>query len=377
MFTAIPFIIHFSLPPPSLPPYAAVLECSTPTGRPSTPVLPTTTPVEFCRIMLPDDTNPGGNVHGGVMLKMIEQAGEIVANRHCNHSLREDGLDYPLMAALVRVDHMDFHQPMYVGEVGQIQAAVTYTSPQSLEVTVDAWAENMLRGHRRHTNTATLWYVGIPVREPLDGSGISQVSKIPPLVGLSKEEEVRGRERYEAQKVARAVANLEGSLNFSHDSDKPDYHPDQHTVLATQTTLANIVLPSDCNVTGHLMGGSLMKKMDEAAAICAVAHCRGPAVTVCIDAIDFHSLIFCGEVVFVTARLVFTSAKTMEIEVIAEAEGLRVGSRRVTTTAYFTYVAIGEDRRAAPIPAMQLRTEEEKKRFEDGRKRYEARRKAN
>ena len=117
-----------------------------------------------------------------------------------------------------------------------------------------------------------------------------------------------------------------------------------------------------------------MKKMDEAAAICSASHCRGVAVTACIDAIDFHSPIVCGEVVFVTARLTFTSSKSMEIEVIAEAEGLLAGSRRVTTTAYFTYVAIGEDQKASPVPPLLLKTEEEMKRFEDGKERYQARR---
>ena len=43
---------------------------------------------------------------------------------------------------------------MYVGEVAQLQAAMTFTSPHSMEVSVDVWAENVLSGERRHTNTA-------------------------------------------------------------------------------------------------------------------------------------------------------------------------------------------------------------------------------
>ena len=303
------------------------------------------------------------------MLNLLEQAGEVVANRHCNKS----NPNSPVMAALVRVDHMDFHQPMFVGEVGQIQAAVTYASPRSVEITVDAWAENMLRGHRRHTNTATLWYIATPVLEQMDGVKHLRAAPIPPLTGLNSEQVEAGKRRYEAQKRARAQASKGDSFNFRYDGSKPDYTPEKHTVLASQNTLAYIVLPSDCTVTGHLMGGSLMKKMDEAAAICSASHCNGLTVAACIDAIDFHSSIVCGELVFVTARLAFTSAKSMEIEVIAEAEGLLAGSRRVTTTAYFTYVVIGEDRRAGTVPPLQLRTDAEMKRFEDGRKRYEIR----
>ena len=104
--------------------------------------------------MLPDDTNPLGNVHGGTILKLIEQAGAIVSARHCNS---DSGKTLgPLITVLARVEHMDFYEPMYVGEVAQLHAAVTYASPHSVEVTVDVWAENVLTGRRRHTNTATL-----------------------------------------------------------------------------------------------------------------------------------------------------------------------------------------------------------------------------
>ena len=338
-------------------------------GKPSTPVLPSSTPIELSRVMSLDDANPNGNVHGGVMLQLMEQAGEVVANRHCNRNTNPES---PVVAAVVRVDHMDFHRPMFVGEMGRIQAAITYTSKHSVEVTVDAWAENVLRGNCRHTNTATLWYVTTPALEQMDEAKELRVVPVPRISELTPKQLEAGRLRYEAQKTARAEASGE-PLDFRHDASRNEYEPEKHTVLASQNTLANIVLPSDCTVTGHLMGGVLMKKMDEAASICSASHCGTLCVTACIDAIDFHSPITCGEVMFVTARLSYISGKSMEIEVIAEAEGLKVGSRRVTTTAYFTYVAIGEDLRAITVPPLQLRTDSERVRFEDGKKRYEAR----
>lgn len=76
--------------------------------------------------MLPDDANPGGNVHGGTILHMIEQAGWIAATRHANsnQSPASGGLfsstPKELSAALVRVEHMDFIKPMYIGEVAQV-----------------------------------------------------------------------------------------------------------------------------------------------------------------------------------------------------------------------------------------------------------------
>ena len=273
--------------------------------------------------MLPDDTNPSGNVHGGTILKMIEHAGHIVANRHCNQDRLGD--EPPITTALVRLEKMDFHQPMLVGEVAQLQAAVTYTSPHSLEVVVDVWAENVITGERRHTNTAYLWYVGMSSDVTTGSNGAplkGLVVPVPPLKGLTPEEAAAGEKRYQAQKAARREAG--GPSGTEHTSNPPThvYHypeeeVEEHTVRASQTTLANIVLPSDCTVTGHMLGGALMKMMDSAAGICAARHCRARTVTACIDVVNFHEAVTNGDIVFVTARMIFASAKSMEIEVSA------------------------------------------------------------
>ena len=339
-----------------------------------TPILPSNTAVETSRIMLPDDTNPSGNVHGGTILKLIEQAGSIVATRHCNTN--SDSQD-KLIAVLVRVEQMDFHQPMYVGEVSQVQAAVTFTSEHSIEVMVDVWADNVLTGQRRHTNSATLWYVAMPAN--LRDYQQVKPAAVPQLTDLTAEEYHRGKERYKAQKLARQEAdNTRGRggdrrKGFSkYQSFHSGQEHEQHTVAASRSTLANVVLPSDCYLSGHMMGGSLMKMMDNAAGICAVSHCRTPVVTVCLEAINFHSPVMNGEAVFVTAELVFTSAKSMEIEIRAEAEGLRSG-HRVTNTARFTFVSLGKDGHAVAVPPLKLMTDEEKEKFEEGKKRYEER----
>ena len=336
------------------------------------PALPSSVPVELSRVMLPDDTNPSGNVHGGTILKLIEQAGQIVSTRHCNKN--SDGSN-PVLTVLVRVDHMDFHQPMYVGEVSQVQAAVTYTSPKSIEVTVDVWAENVVTGERRHTNTATLWYVGVPASEKTNRQKEMKTVPVPQVEGLSELQLAAGKARYDAQKSQRAKSNGANPPQSVSVLQPLGVKPEEHTVQASQSTLANVVLPSDCTFTMHMMGGSLMKMMDSAAGICAVRHCQSRAVTACVDAIDFHSPVMNGEVVFVTARMVFTSTRSMEIEVTTEAEGLR-SRRRVSNTAYFTFVCLGSDKRATTVPQLKVQSDEELKRFEEGRARYEARKRA-
>ena len=318
--------------------------------------------------MLPDDTNPNGNVHGGTILKLIEQAGSIVATRHCN---RHGDQDNRLIAVLARVEHMDFHQPMFVAEVSQVQAAVTFTSERSMEVTVDVWAENLVSGERRHTNSASLWYIATPADVGRYQCQLKPMP-VPQLTDLTPEEYERGKQRYETQKTARVMGENEVKRTGHGLYQSFSREHEQHTVSSSRTTLANVVLPSDCYLTGHMMGGALMKIMDSAAGICAVRHCRTPAVTACLEAINFNSPVMNGDVVCVTAEVVFTSSKSMEIEVRVEAEGLRAG-HRVTNTAHFTFVSLGKDCHAIAVPPLKVVTEEEKEKFEEGRKRYEER----
>ena len=68
-------------------------------------------PASYLRVMLPDDANPAGNVHGGTILKMIEMAGYIAATRHANKLNGSEEKAPPLPPAhahIARIDHMDF-----------------------------------------------------------------------------------------------------------------------------------------------------------------------------------------------------------------------------------------------------------------------------
>ena len=314
--------------------------------------------------MLPDDTNPSGNVHGGTILKLIEQAGSIVATRYCNTTS-----DNALTAVIARVERMDFHQPVYVGEVSQVQADVTFTSQHSMEVMVDVRAENLITGERRHTNSATLWYVATPSIKQYQRS-LSAMA-VPQLTKLSPEQYEKGNKRYVTLKTARQEG-VDPAAVFTSSSQQQQ-SSEEHTVAASRTTLANVVLPSDCYLTGHMMGGALMKMMDNAAVICATRHCRTLSVTAFLEAINFISPVLNGEAVFITAELVFTSSRSMEIAIQVIAEGLWSGHRRITNTALFTFVSLGKDGRAVSVPPLEITTEEEKERFEEGRRRYQHR----
>ncbi|XP_074163899.1 cytosolic acyl coenzyme A thioester hydrolase isoform X12 [Sminthopsis crassicaudata] len=231
--------------------------------------------VNHSGIMRPDDANIAGNVHGGTILKMIEEAGAIISTRHCNSQKGET-----CVAALARVERTDFLSPMCIGEVAHVSAEITYTSKHSVEVQVTVMSENILTGARRVTNKAALWYV------PLSLKNVDKVLEVPPLSYTRKEQEEEGRKRYEAQKLERMETKWKNG-----DVMQPSINPEPYTVSYSQSTLIHLVGPSDCTLHGFVHGGVTMKLMDEVAGIVAARHCKTNIVTASVDAINFHDKI--------------------------------------------------------------------------------------
>ncbi|XP_073417858.1 cytosolic acyl coenzyme A thioester hydrolase isoform X2 [Dendrobates tinctorius] len=308
------------------------------------------------RIMRPDDANIAGNVHGGTILKMIEEAGAIISTRHCNSESGEK-----CVAALARVERTDFLSPMCIGEVGHVSAEISYTSKHSVEVQVNVMAENILTGVKRMTNRATLWYV------PLSLTNVDKITEVPPIQYEKPGQEEEGRKRYENQKLERFETRQKNGEYIM-----PVVNPDQYTVGYSQSSLIHLVGPSDCTLHGFVHGGVTMKLMDEVAGIVAARHCKTNIVTASVDAINFHRKIQKGCIITVSGRMTFTSNKSMEIEVFVDADTL-VGDtqeRYRAVSAFFTYVSLSKEAKPLPVPQIVIETEEERKRFEEGKGRY-------
>uniref|UniRef100_A0A8C0IZ87 palmitoyl-CoA hydrolase n=1 Tax=Chelonoidis abingdonii TaxID=106734 RepID=A0A8C0IZ87_CHEAB len=308
-----------------------------------------------CRIMRPDDANIAGNVHGGTILKMIEEAGAIISTRHCNSQSGEH-----CVAALARVERTDFLSPMCIGEVAHVSAEITYTSKHSVEVQVNVLSENILTGAKRVTNRATLWYV------PLSLKNVDKVLEVPPIQYAWKELEEDGKKRYEEQKLERLVTKQRnGDIIF------PVFNPEPYTVGYSQSSLIHLVGPSDCTLHGFVHGGVTMKLMDEVAGIVAARHCKTNIVTASVDAINFHEKIKKGCVITISGRMTFTSNKSMEIEVFVDADPFvdEPKERYRAVSAFFTYVSLSKEGKPVPVPQL-VETEDEKRRFEDGKGRY-------
>jgi len=118
-------------------------------------------------------------------------------------------------------------------------------------------------------------------------------------------------------------------------------------------TITRIVMPGSANSRGSLFGGALLAWMDEAAAIVAMRHARGPVVTAHLNSVDFRAPILIGEITEICARLVDTGRTSLTVEVTAHGQNLETGERRRCTTAEFVLVAVDEDRRPIPVPPLE------------------------
>lgn len=129
----------------------------------------------IAQMMIPQDANPAGNIHGGVVVKIIDEAAGVVASRHSRSNV-----------VTASIDHMDFHSPIYVGDLLFFKASLNLVGRTSMEIGVRVEAEDLLSGRVRHVASAYLTYVA------LDQKGKPKI--VPSLIVESAEEKRRNRD---------------------------------------------------------------------------------------------------------------------------------------------------------------------------------------
>ncbi|MCX6365735.1 MAG: acyl-CoA thioesterase [Armatimonadetes bacterium] len=141
----------------------------------------------------------------------------------------------------------------------------------------------------------------------------------------------------------------------------------------TEVRSAIFMNATDANHFGNVHGGQVMKLVDEIAYVCAARYCAGVAVTAAVDRIDFHEPIHVGELLHITARVVYVGRTSMEIEITLHAEEVTTGSQRHTNTCHFTFVALENVQNGRPraVPRLICRTRDDKARYIQAKMRRE------
>lgn len=113
-------------------------------------------------LMTPDMANFTGNVHGGDLLKMLDQVAYACASRYSGHYV-----------VTLSVDQVMFREAIHVGELVHFSASVNYAGTTSMEVGIRVEAENIPERSIRHTNSCYFTMVAV------DANG--KPTKVPPL----------------------------------------------------------------------------------------------------------------------------------------------------------------------------------------------------
>lgn len=146
--------------------------------------------IQLAQLMMPEHANPQGNIHGGWIMKLVDEAGGIAATRHAGRRV-----------VTVAIDQMVFRQPIRIGDLVILEADVTYAGRTSIETEVQVVTENTITGQRTSTNAAYLVYVAIGE----DGKPVP----VPPLLAENPAEKARmeaARQRQERRLAEKKAA---------------------------------------------------------------------------------------------------------------------------------------------------------------------------
>lgn len=133
------------------------------------------------QLMMPEHANIVGTVHGGLIMRLCDEAGALCAMRHAQKT-----------CVTVWMDSMTFESPVHVGEVLQLNASINFVGRTSMEVGVRVLAEDPIRGVVTHTNSAYLVFVALDDQQ--------RPTTVPQLIVETEEEKRRfaeGQARHE------------------------------------------------------------------------------------------------------------------------------------------------------------------------------------
>lgn len=149
--------------------------------------------VVISQVMGPTEANVHGNVHGGVIIKLVDEAGGVAALRHCRRPL-----------VTVAIDSLSFLHPVRIGNLLTLHAEVTHVAHTSVEAAVRVEAENVLTGQVTHVASAYVVYVA------LDEQG--RPAPAPPLLAETEDERRRMEQARLRREARLSAARARGEL---------------------------------------------------------------------------------------------------------------------------------------------------------------------
>lgn len=159
--------------------------------------------IQISELMLPSNTNFGGKIHGGYILKLMDQIAFACAAKHSG--------SYCVTAS---VDKVNFLIPIEVGELVTMKASINYVGTSSMVVGIRVESENIKTGSKKHCNSSYFTMVAV------DGDG--KTTEVPGLKISTK---------IDAKRFIKAIKRRESEAERNSDLDKIYKDVEQHLNL--------------------------------------------------------------------------------------------------------------------------------------------------
>ena len=131
---------------------------------------------------------------------------------------------------------------------------------------------------------------------------------------------------------------------------------------AHQLTMTVLMTPDTANFAGNVHGGTLLKLLDQIAYACASRYAGRYVVTLSVDQVTFRQPVHVGELVTLLASVNHTGTSSMEVGIKVIAEDIRTQEVRHVNSCFFTMVAVDEERKPVPVPALRPFSPDERRR---------------
>ncbi|MEM4417014.1 MAG: hotdog domain-containing protein [Nitrososphaerota archaeon] len=297
--------------------------------------------------VMPVDTNPLSKLHGGRIIDWMLSSASVACMRYSRGGV-----------VLGAVDSLFFLRQVGLWNLVEVKSFIGYSGRSSMEVGVVADSLDLKTGEWEVISVANMAFVAV------DGDG--RPRPIPYAIKPDEEEYeiyAMAEERYRRRREALAMRDRE-SLDITPYAEGSRFRMlSSHTVTLSDT------------LHGVLMfGGRLLHMIDEMAAALVSRYCSGVVVTGAVDSMLFYHPIRVGMLMDVELAINHVGETSAEVGAKVVVENPLSGIRRHATTAFFTFIHLGDDSKPRRMPAYTPITEDERRRYEEAGRRYLVRR---
>ncbi|NWJ06002.1 ACO11 thioesterase, partial [Crypturellus undulatus] len=314
------------------------------------------TEVRMSQLVLPCHTNHRGELSAGQLLKWIDTAACLSAERHAG---------CPCVTA--SMDDIYFEHTISVGQVVSIKAKVNRAFNSSMEVGVQVSHEDLCSGRQWSMCKAYATFVA---------QGPGKV-KLKPLIPQTEEEQIEHSVAAERRRLRLAHKDTLKDLLSRCPRDTELETRDGSVVVPAATTRVEsveLVLPPHANHQGNTFGGQIMAWMENVATIAASRLCHAHPTLSAIEMFHFRGPSQVGDRILLKAIVNNAFKNSMEVGVCAEAYGQEMAtSRRHINSAFMTFVVLDEEGRPRALPLLAPEPEDGERRYREASARQKIR----